>query len=197
MATPRRVALILLTTALSGCAGAASAPPRVTPAAVRPANAVNVSLEQGGRFVALAGPRRQHAEPFLGVPGTNLYTLRSWIDARTGETAHQLYVSDSYAGAARDWNAARDSQGRPLRFIAISKNEITCQPSCSYVEEFAAALPEAQLRDSPGELAVTFAAPSGAAKTIAVAGELIAEQLAATDKARAALPRAAAAVPGP
>ena len=32
-----------------------------------------------------------------------------WIDRRNGETVTQLYVSDSYAGSQRDWNAARDS----------------------------------------------------------------------------------------
>jgi len=193
-ATPRLLAPVLLMLALAGCAGMATAPPR-TPAAAQTATVVGISTEQGGRFIALAGPRRQHAEPFLGVPGTNFYTLRSLIDTRTGETAHQLYVSDSYAGAELDWNAARDAQGRPLRFIPISKNEITCQPSCSYAEEFAAALPEARLRESAGRLSMTFAARSGTEKTIAVPAELIRAQLAAVDRVRAGPPVAAAAEP--
>ena len=119
-----------------------------------PFDTVSRTTEQGGRFIALVGPRRQHAEPFLGVPGTNIYALRSWIDTRTGETVHQLYVADSYAGAERNWNAARDAQGQSLRFVEISKNEITCERGCSYVEEFAAPLPEARLRASTGGLTV-------------------------------------------
>ena len=45
------------------------------------------------------------------------------IDTRNGETVHQLFVEDSYFGAERKWEAARDPQGRPLRFTAISKDE--------------------------------------------------------------------------
>src|SRR6266851_6263207 len=155
-----------------------------------PAGAVTRTQEQGGRFITLAGPRLQHAEPFLGVPGTNFYLLRSMIDTRTGEIAHQLYVEDSYFGAERGWNAARDATGQPLRFIAISKNQITCENGCSYAEEFGAALPEALLRANPQGLTVVFAARSGAEKTIAVPGELVAKQVAAVGEARGTLPAA-------
>ena len=57
------------------------------------------------RFISFIGPRAQHAPPFLGIPETNFYCLRSFVDRRTGETAHQLYVTDSYFGADRGWNA--------------------------------------------------------------------------------------------
>ena len=173
---------------LAGCGDLAG----ISPAA-QPANAVTRSQEQGGRFVTLAGPRLQHAEPFLGVADTNFYLLRSMIDTRTGEIAHQLYVEDSYFGAERGWNAARDASGQPLRFIPIGKNEISCETGCSYAEEFAAALPEALLRASPQGLTVVFTARSGAEKTIAVPGELVGRQLAAVGEARTALPAAAAA----
>ena len=173
---------------LAGCGDLAG----ISPAA-QSANAVTRTQEQGGRFVTLAGPRLQHAEPFLGVADTNFYLLRSMIDTRTGEIAHQLYVEDSYFGAERGWNAARDASGQPLRFIAIGKNQITCETGCSYAEEFAAALPEALLRASPQGLTVVFTARSGAEKTIAVPGELVAKQVAAIGEARTALPAAAAA----
>lgn len=186
----RFLAPVLLVAALAGCGTTAGAPGPGGPAAA-PANAVTRTTEQGGKFIALVGPRLQHGEPFLGVPGTNIYALRSWIDARTGETVHQLYVSDSYSGPERNWDAARDAQGQPLRFIAISKNEITCSGGCSYAEEFAAAVPEAKLRQSTAGLTVTFAAKSGATKTIAVPGELVQKQLAAVDQARAAPPKVA------
>ena len=183
--------LIAPLVALGGCGVMADA----TAPSLPPANAVTQSVEQNGRFLAFVGPRRQHAAPFLGVPGTNFYALRSWIDTRNGETAHQLYVEDSYFGAERNWDAARDVQGQKLKFVPISKNEITCENGCSYAEEFGAELPEPLLRASPDGLGVVFSAKSGAQKTIAVPGELIARQLAAVDAARASRPTAAVAPP--
>jgi hypothetical protein len=185
-----------LMAALSACAGLPNAPtPDATLASCQPPTAVARSTEQGGRFIALVGPRRQHAEPFLGVPGTNFYALRSMIDTRSGETSHQLFVADSYFGAERNFEAARDGRGQQLRFIPISKNEITCDNGCSYAEEFAAALPEPLLRASPQGLAVGFTAKSGAQATISVPGDLVGNQLAAVAEARAGLPTAAAAPP--
>ena len=195
-AASRLIVAALALGALAGCAGTTGAPRGAAPATPPGATPVAVSTEQGGRFIGLTGPRRQHAEPFLGVAGTNFDTLRSWIDRQTGETVHQLYVSDSYAGSARDWYAARDALGRPLRFIPISKNEITCQPSCSYAEEFAAAIPEAELRGAVSGLTVTFAARSGAEKAIAVPAELVRAQLVAFDRVRSGL-ATASAVPQP
>ena len=192
----RRLWLLALSLpiAVSGCGGLSNAPPPV----VQSATEVSRSAEQDGKFISLVGPRRQHAEPFLGVPGTNFFALRSWIDARTGETAHQLYVEDSYFGAKRTWQAAHDKAGAELRFIAISQNEITCGAGCSYAEEFAAALPEALLRANPPGLTVTFAAKAGDQKTVTVPGELIQKQLAAVDAARPTLPRpVAVSAPAP
>jgi hypothetical protein len=181
------------TMALAGCGDLAG-----IWATAEPTDAVTRVEEQGGRFVTLAGPRLQHAEPFLGVADTNFYLLRSMIDSRSGEIAHQLYVEDSYFGAERGWNAARDATGQPLRFIPIGKNQITCENGCSYAEEFAAVLPEALLRANPQGVTVVFAARSGAEKRIAVPGGLVAKQLAALGAARATLPAAsAAASPAP
>src|SRR5438874_11133596 len=130
--------------ALAACA---QAPPAEAPA--QP-NAPAVAPARGdipSRFVGLIGPRAQHAPPFLGVPETNFYCLRSFIDRQTGETRHQLYVSDSYSsGAERRWDAARDEAGHPLRFVEISRDQITCDNGCSYAEEFAADIPESELR---------------------------------------------------
>jgi len=181
---PAAAAVLLL--ALAGCG---TAP-------VQLANAVAMSREQGGRFIALVGPRTQHEEPFLGVPSTNFFALRSWIDTRTGEVIHQLYVEDSYFGAKRTWNAA-SANGQPLRFVPITINEITCEQNCSYAEEFAAAFPDALLRASPQGLQVRFTAQSRADKLILVRGDLIQRQIAAVDEARATLPSASAATAPP
>jgi hypothetical protein len=194
MSLTRFFAPALLLAALAACTTGASAPPVATGPGSPPFDTISRTTEQGGRFIALVGPRTQHSDPFLGVPGTNIYALRSWIDTRNGETAHQLYVAESYAGAERNWNAARDAQGQSLRFVEISKNEITCERGCSYVEEFAAAVPEARLRESVGGLTVAFSAKSGESKTIAVPGDLVKKQLTAVDEARAALPKVTASI---
>ncbi|MBV9828356.1 MAG: hypothetical protein JO001_22210 [Alphaproteobacteria bacterium] len=170
-----------LSLALVGCAGPSSYPiPAVTD--------VVATTEQGGKFLSFVGPRRQFAEPFLGVPDTNYDLLRTFIDTRNGERAEQLFVENSYFGKEREWNAARDGQGQALKFVPVSKNEITCQAECSYAEEFAAVLPDAVLRGSPQGVSVTFAAKSGETLKIAVPGEAIKKQLAAVDSALAAQP---------
>src|SRR5260370_18475286 len=188
MTAPKALLTAALLLALAGCAGSPSAPPPNVPAATEAAR----SVEQDGKFISLVGPRRQHAEPFLGVPSTNFYALRSWLDTRDGEVAQQLYVEDRYFGAKRNWEAARDKAGEKLRFVEISNNEISCNPGCSYAEEFAAALPEALLRANPHGLVVSFTAKSGADKTLIGPGDLAAKQLAPVDAARAARPTAAA-----
>jgi hypothetical protein len=184
---------VLLLLALAGCGDLFGAAPPAPP----PADAVTQTVTQNGRFLQLVGPKRQHDPPFLGVPGTNFDLLRSWIDRRSGETVHQLYVEDSYFGGKREWNAAHTAAGAELRFVPISLNEISCDSGCSYAEEFGADLPEALLRASLQGLTVGFTAKSGAKLTIAVPGELIQKQLAATDAARAKLPKTAAAGPPP
>jgi hypothetical protein len=193
----------LLVVGLAACAGGTaptisgtSALP--TPAA-NPNTAITVSREQGGKFLGFIGPKTQHDPPFLGVPNTNYDLLRSYLDTRTGEIANQLYVEDSYAGPRRDWNAAQDARGQPLRFISISNEEITCESGCSYAEEFAAALPESLLRASTDGLMVTFIAKSGARTVIQIPGSQVAAQLAAVDSAKNGLASAAGptAAPGP
>jgi len=85
-----------------------------------------------------------------------------------------------------------------LQFVQISSDEISCDAGCSYVEEFAAILPESKLRASPGGLAVTFLSPSGNEKTIVISAEWITAQLAAIDGRRSPVePAAARAGPAP
>jgi hypothetical protein len=182
-----------LVVALTACA---QLTPRETAAPGSPVVAARQDLSS--RFVGFVGPKTQHAPPFLNIPGTNFYCLRSFVDLQTGETAHQLYVADSYFGAERGWSAARDSAGSPLQFVQISHDEISCDAGCSYAEEFAAILPESKLRASPGGLVVTFRSPSGDEKTIVISGDRIAAQLAAIDARRNPVePAAARTSPGP
>ncbi len=183
---------MLLGSALAACA---QLPPPQDPAG--PGTAAASARETASpRFIGVIGTRAQHAPPFLGVPETNFFCLRSFVDSQTGETQHQLYVSDSYSGAERRWKAARDDAGRPLRFIEIGRNEITCDGGCSYLEEFAASIPESELRASPQGLTVVFLAASGAEKRISVSAAQISAQFAAVDNGRNSVrPAAAPAAP--
>ena len=171
--------------ALTSCASLAPRPPDAG------VLVTEAREDSSHRFILFIGLKGQHAPPFLGIPETNFYCLRSFVDRRTGETAHQLYVTDSYFGAERGWSAARDSTGATLPFVAIGHDEISCDAGCSYVEEFAANLPESVLRTSPDGLAVTFSARSGDKKTIVVPGDRITAQLAAIEATRTLAPPAA------
>jgi hypothetical protein len=181
---------VLLTAALAACA---EPTPLEAPAQSGGADArATVADDSSPRFIGVIGTRAQHSPPFLGVPETNFYCLRSFVDRRTGEVRHQLYVSDSYSGAERQWNAAHDAAGHPLRFLEISRDEISCEGGCSYAEEFAADIPENELRDNPQGLRVTFTDRSGDEKTIDVSGGQITAQLAAVDARRSPAEPAAA-----
>ncbi|MGH7045455.1 MAG: hypothetical protein ACREE2_03585 [Stellaceae bacterium] len=167
---------VVIGTALAGCAALAPSGEHVTTGL--PAGVV-MREHLSGRFIELIGLKAQHAAPFLGTPDTNFYCLRSFIDRKTGASADQLYVADSYDGAERRWSAAYDTSGHALPFIAISRNRITCAADCTYAEEFAANLPEHQLRESPRGFAVTFTDHAGDHETIDVTADQIAAQLAA------------------
>ncbi|HEX3881245.1 MAG TPA: hypothetical protein VHW66_01170 [Stellaceae bacterium] len=194
----RTLLAALLLAGLAACAG--GMPPVTSGSLPTPeanaGTAITVNRVQDGKFLSFVGPRTQHDPLFLGVPGTNYDGLRTLLDTRTGETASQLFVEDSYAGAKRDWSEAQDEKGQKLRFIPIRSDEITCDNGCSYAEEFAAALPEPLLRASTKGLMVTFVAKSGAHTVIQVPGPQVAAQLAAVDNAKKSL-AAQAAAPGP
>lgn len=172
----RSVLAALLGLALTACAPLA---PRETAGQTDAQPGVSSAEDPSPRFIGLIGRKVQHAPRFLGVPETNFYCLRSFIDRRTGANEHQVYVADSYSGAERRWNAARDGAGRPLRFVEITREEITCSGGCAYVEEFAASIPESELRANPQGLTVIFAAALGAEKKILVSGDQISAQLTA------------------
>ena len=191
----RHLTAAALAVALGGCAMPA---PERQPSPPGKAEGIEITKQQNGRFIAFVSPRLQHSEPFLGVAGTNFFALRSWFDTANGEAAHQLYVSDSYYGGPYRWDGAHDADNKPLRFVAIGRNEITCESGCSYFDEFAAVLPEDILKSHPNGLSVTFTANSGKTLAIDVPGKLVVEELAAVDTVRAALPKAeAATTPAP
>lgn len=176
---PRGIVPLVFGAALSACSQFAA--PGSSPSAGGKVPLVEVREHLSGRFVALIGRKAQHAPPYLSTPGTNFYCLRSFVDRKTGETSDQLYVSDSYEGTERNWDAARNSAGRALVFIPISHDEIICSGGCSYAEEFAVNIPESELRANSRGLSVIFTDHAGDEKTINLSAAQIAAQLAAVD----------------
>jgi hypothetical protein len=192
------VAAALFGASLAACAPLTAQP---TPTAAAPPAAGTAQAAPpaesmlSARFIGFLGPRLQHDPPFLGVPYSNFYCLRSFLDRQTGETAHQLYVADSYFGDERDWEAAHDAAGNALPFTHIGTSKLTCDNGCAYEEEFAATLPEAALHASARDFAVTFTAHSGRRMTIDLSSAEIAHQLAAVVSARNGLAPGAAPPP--
>jgi hypothetical protein len=185
--------------ALFGAALAACTPmtPPAGSAAATGAGAVAVREHLSGRYIALIGPAAQHDPPYLDTPETNFFCLRSFVDRQTGESVHQLYVAASY-DAKRDWDAARDGAGQALVFIPISRYEIACdgKNNCSYAEEFAATIPENELRQNLKGFSVTFTDRAGDTQTITVSADQIAAQLAAlAERQKKDLPAPAGPVP--
>ncbi len=148
------------------------------------AQSVELTKEQGGRFIAFVGPKLQHTEPFLGVSDTNYFALRSWLDNKTHETAHQLYVEDSYYGSPYLWNGAFTGENQKLKFIPISRNEISCDEGCAYADEFAAELPEDYLRAHQSGFTVNFVSASGKNLVVKVPPQLVVAELKAVDTVR-------------
>lgn len=187
----------LLALTLGGCAALQEQKPAPIPLAPPEAQGVTVTKEQGGRFLAFVGPQKQHAEPFLGVSDTNFFALRSWLDNKNGEVAHQLYVETSYFGAPAKWDAARDQANTKLGFVEVGQNEISCESGCSYADEFAASLPEDYLRAHRNGFAVTFSATGGQTLTVNVAPDMVAAELGAVDTVRSTIAKSAANTPAP
>lgn len=174
--------------ALIGAQLTACAPqPPAGPSAETPqtGSAVVIREDLSGHFLAVIGLKVQDDPPYLETPGTNFSCLRSFIDSRSGETAHQLYVAASYDGN-RDWNAAHDSAGHLLEFIPISRLKIACdrKDNCSYAEEFAAKLPQNGLTENPKGFVVTFTDRAGNAQKVAVSADQIDAQLTALAQLR-------------
>jgi hypothetical protein len=161
-------------------------------APVAQAEGVELTKQQGGRFIAFVGPKRQHTQEFLGVTDTNYFALRSWYDNKTADAAHQLYIEDSYYGGPYNWDGVHDAEGKALKFIPISRNQVSCDQGCAYADEFAAELPEDYLRDHQAGLSITFTAGDGKTLPVAVPGDLVVEELAAVDTVRAVAAKAAA-----
>jgi len=192
--TKHFLASVTLALALGGCA-ALQPEEKMAPRPQAPA--VELTKEQGGRFIAFVGQKQQHAAKFLDVDDTNYFCLRSWLDNKTGETAHQLYIEDSYYGGPYMWNGVYDTADTKLKLIPISRNQISCDQGCSFADEFAAELPEDYLRAHQDGFAVTFTSTNGKTLEIKVPADMVTAELTAVDAVKDIAAKAKANPPAP
>jgi hypothetical protein len=113
-----------------------------------------------------------------------VFFIRSWVNKKTGETTHQLYIADVYTGKWKFWVLASDDQATPLKLVAISRDVESCRyGSCIYTEHIGIDIPDSALRKrSSDEYRIKIKARSGHEKIIAISQELISAQLDEIDR---------------
>lgn len=114
--------------------------------------------------------------------------IRSFVDKRSGEVDHQLYVHVSYVGDRRRYEIATDDHATSLPFVRIERDRGACKyGSCDYDEDFGLGLRDATLRERAGAgFQVKVVAHSSDSIILTIAPGQILPQLAAVDAYRRA-----------
>jgi hypothetical protein len=114
--------------------------------------------------------------------------IRSFVDKRSGEVTHQLYVHVRYAGERRRYETATDDHATPLPLTRIERRREDCSHGdCEFEEDFGLALGDAVLRNRAGTgFQVKVVAHSGDWIILTIAPGQILPQLAAVDAYRRA-----------
>ena len=114
--------------------------------------------------------------------------IRSFVDKRSGEVDHQLYVHVSYVGDRRRYEIATDDHATSLPFARIERDRGACKyGNCDYDEDFGLGLRDAVLRERAGAgFQIKVVAHSGDSMILSIAPGQILPQLAAVDAYRRA-----------
>lgn len=79
------------------------------------------------------------------------YFLRSWVDKQTFAVTHQLYVNLHYRGDWKFFRSVSSQDAKPLKFIRVRRDVITCRESgyygCWHVEDFGAIIDHRTLQE--------------------------------------------------
>lgn len=185
MYKPTLLLLCFFMALLMGCQASYSPPPQtVIPppsTAIRPPPPASVKVEDS---------KFENAVTFIGIEGRhvgnqyNRYFLRSFMNKKSGQVAHQLYVSDHYDGYWEIWSRANSEDAQPLEFVSISRDVVYCgsgYAGCSLSEVFGAFIPDTDLRTHQDGYSVKFYAKSGKQMVIRLSSEQIRKQLKAID----------------
>lgn len=144
---------------------------------------------------------------FVGIEQTDNQTrgtvtdwfIRSFVDKRSGEVSHQLYVHVSYLGERRRYERATDDRATTLPLSPIERLRGSCSHGdCDYDEDFALGLRDPILRERAGTgFQVKVVAHSGDSIILTIAPGQIVPQLASVDAYRRAHSLMGAGEPAP
>jgi PDZ domain-containing protein len=134
------------------------------------------------------------------VPGSfQEWLLRSFVDKRSGEVTHQLYVHVGYTGLRRRYETATDDHATPLRFFPIERQRGACSyGNCDYEEDFGLGLSDTTLRERAGAgFQVKVVAHSSHSIILTITPDQMLAQFAAIDAYRRAHSLMGAKEPAP
>ena len=125
--------------------------------------------------------------------------MRSFVDKRSGEISHQLYIHVSYFGERRRYEVATDDHAMSLPFVRIDRQRGACHyGDCDYDEDFGFELSDKTLRERAGAgFQVKVVAHSGDSIILTIAPGQIVPQLAIVDAYRRAHSLMGAREPAP
>lgn len=159
---------ILIMLAVSGCA---TAPTQL--------QIKSVADDQFSQVATVTGAEL-YVNPFGGT--FRSWLIRSFIDKKTGNVTHQLYVDISYIGDWQYYYMAADDTAKTLDVTRIASHVGDCYGGCSLSETIGISLDDATLRTHQNSgYTLKISAKSGASLIIEISSEQIKLQLAAID----------------
>jgi hypothetical protein len=155
-----------------------------TPASAATEAVVKVSGDKFSKLITFDGPAIG-INPFGGT--FRQWNIRSWLDRNTKVTTHQLYVTVSYDGDWRFYDAAADDNANDLAVTKIGTKVVYCSAGSCLVSEFVGVdLPEATLvAKAATGLQIKISAKSGDSLVLDVSPAQITAELKAIERYKA------------
>ena len=138
---------------------------------------VSVVTDEFEPFITING-----IEDYIGDDLKGAFFLRSFINKKTKDVTHQLYIYCTYHWNWRFYNSAHLSGGKALEFTEIRRDFNCTDGICTYYEHFGADISDEFLRKNTEGFSVKISAKSGDNAVINVKSNLVIEQLKEIDK---------------
>jgi len=138
---------------------------------------VSVVTDEFEPFITING-----IEDYIGDDLKGAFFLRSFINKKTKDVTHQLYIYCTYHWNWRFYNSAHLSGGKALEFTEIRRDFNCTDGICTYYEHFGADISDEFLRKNTEGFSVKISAKSGDNAVINVKSNQVIEQLKEIDK---------------
>ena len=138
---------------------------------------VSVVTDEFEPFITING-----IEDYIGDDLKGAFFLRSFINKKTKDVTHQLYIYCTYHWNWRFYNSAHLSGGKALEFTEIRRDFNCTDGICTYYEHFGAYISDEFLRKNTEGFSVKISAKSGDNAVINVKSNQVIEQLKEIDK---------------